>query len=104
MRATQKNILQYLQEIKSELQNDGIVSLALFGSFARNEQSVYSDIDIAIQKKDDYLKNKTAYNYFNEIAKIKALIQNKFHRNSDIFDLDSDSIMKENIEKDLLYV
>lgn len=104
MRATKNNILLYLQEIKSELSKDGIVSLALFGSFARNEQSVYSDIDIAIEKEHDYLKNKTAYNYFDEIAKIKALIQNKFHRNSDIFDLDSDSTMKKNIERDLLYV
>jgi len=104
MRATKVNILNYLKEIKSELLEDGIISLALFGSFARDEQSVYSDIDIAIQKENNYLEKRTAYNYFDELAKINSLIKNKFHRNSDIFDLDSDSSIKENIKKDLLYV
>jgi len=104
MRATKSNILSYLKEIKDELSTDGIISLALFGSFARDEQTVYSDIDIAIKKESDYLKSRTAYSYFNEVEKIKMLIKNKFHRNSDIFDLDSNSSMKKNIEKDLLYV
>ena len=104
MRATKNNILIYLQEIKHELKNDGIVQIGLFGSFARDEQTVYSDIDIAIAKDKEYLTDKTAYNYFDELSKIKSLIQNKFHRNIDIFDLDSDSVMKKNILKDLKYV
>ncbi len=104
MRATKNNILEYLQEIKGELYSEGIVKLGLFGSFARDEQNVYSDIDIAIAKDKKYLKDKTAYNYFDELTKIKALIKNKFHRNIDIFDLDSDSVMKKHILKDLHYV
>jgi len=104
MRATKDNILAYLKEIKSDLKEDGIVSLALFGSFSRDEQNIYSDIDIAIAKDKDYLNSYSSYNYFDEVAKIKMLIKNKFHRNSDIFDLDSNSQMKSFIKKDLLYV
>ena len=104
MRATKENILIYLREIKEELVDDGIIKLALFGSFARNEQTVYSDIDIAIAKDKKYLFEKSAYRYFDEVAKIKHMIEKKFHRNSDVFDLDSDSSMKNNIEKELLYV
>ncbi len=104
MRATKDNILNYLAEIKNELKSDGIVSLGLFGSFAREENGVYSDIDIAIAKENDYLKTRSAYNYFDEVSKIKSMIQKKFHRNSDIFDLDSDSVMKKTIMQDLVYV
>ncbi len=104
MRATKENILDYLREIKNELYKDGIVSLALFGSFARGEQGIYSDIDIAILKEKDYLQKRDAYSYFNEVEKIKQMIYKKFHRNSDIFDLASDSSMKYTISKDLLYV
>lgn len=104
MRATKENILAYLKDIKSELAQDGIVSLALFGSFARNEENIYSDIDVAIKKEKDYLKTRTAYTYFEEVSKIKEMIQKKFHRNSDIFDLDSDSPMKKNIQQELQYV
>ena len=104
MRASKESILNYLREIKDELLQDGIVTLGLFGSFARDEQGVYSDIDIAIQKESNYLEHRSAYTYFNEVSKIKSLIRQKFHRNSDVFDLDSDSSMKKNITKDLLYV
>jgi predicted nucleotidyltransferase len=104
MRPTKENILQYLKEIKEDLADDGIISLALFGSFARDEQSVYSDIDIAIRKEKNYLQKRDAYSYFNEIDKIKQMIKSKFHRNSDIFDLDSNSSITQNIQRDLLYV
>ena len=98
------NILHYLRQIKDELQKDGIVKLGLFGSFARDEAGVYSDIDIAIAKEKDYLQSRSAYDYFNQVNKIKMLIKSKFHRNSDIFDLDSDSSMKNQILKDIIYV
>ena len=104
MRATQENIIEYLKELKKELLSDGIVTLALFGSFATNKQSVYSDIDIAISKEKDFLKNKSSYNYFDIISKIKTKIKIKFHRNIDVFDLDSNSELKKSIEKELLYV
>ena len=104
MRVDKLSIVEYLKEIKEELANDGIATIALFGSFARGEAGVYSDIDIAIQKEKNYLDTKTAYNYFDEIIKIKGMIRKKFHRNSDIFDLDSDSSMKKIILKDIIYV
>lgn len=104
MRATKDNILKYLKELKNELSEDGIVDIALFGSFARDEQTVYSDIDIAIIKEKNFLKTKSSYNYFDTIGKIKSKIKNKFHRNIDVFDLDSSSTLKQSIEKELLYV
>ena len=43
-------ILQKLREIKPRLQQDYKLSeLALFGSYARDEQTVQSDIDLMIQ-------------------------------------------------------
>jgi len=104
MRATKLNILEYLKEIKSELQSDGISKIALFGSFSRNEENSYSDIDIAIEKEINYLNNRSAYDYLTEINKIKTLIRKKFHRNSDVFDLASNSAMKNTILKDIIYV
>ncbi len=104
MRATQENILTYLSEIKEQLSYEGITTLALFGSFARNEQGVYSDIDIAIAKAPDYLEQHSAYSYFEHMDQLKTLIRQKFHRNSDIFDLDSNSPFKESITKELLHV
>ncbi len=104
MRATKENLLQYLKEIKPQLQRRGIAKLGLFGSYARGDESVYSDIDIAIGKSGDFLDHKNAYAYFEEIAELKKMIRRRFHRNIDVFDLDSDSGFRQSIVKDLIYV
>ncbi len=64
MRATKDNIINYLKDLKPELSKNGISSLALFGSFASGNQTVYSDIDIAISKEKNFLKNNSSYDYF----------------------------------------
>ena len=104
MRITKNIILQYLKEIKPELESHGIEKIALFGSFAKEEQTVYSDIDIAIKKKSDFLEKYSAYDYFNMISNIKQKIRQVLHRNVDVFDLESDSELLESIEKEIIYV
>lgn len=97
-------ILQYLSDLKYELSKKGIVKFGLFGSFAKDEQTIYSDIDIAIKKDKKFLEKNGVYYYFEILNSIKENIQKKFHRNVDIFDLDSNSELKKTIEKELIYV
>ncbi|TLP41246.1 nucleotidyltransferase family protein [Arcobacter arenosus] len=104
MKATKENILLYLKEIKLDLNKKGIDKIGLFGSFATNNQNIYSDIDIAISKNPDYLSSNSAYNYFELLSYIKEKIRSKFHKNIDIFDLNSKSDLKKNIEKELIFV
>lgn len=104
MKPTKEHILDYLHELKSELHQAGITQLGLFGSYARGEDTIYSDIDVAIKKEDNYLNHRNAYAYFEEVSRIKEQLFKKFHRSSDVFDLDSASSMKESIIKDIIYV
>lgn len=104
MRASKDNIIEYLRELKLELHKKGILKLALFGSYAKNEQTVYSDIDIAILKDKKFLAHSSSYAYFDTVSFIKEKIRTKFHKNIDIFDLDSTGDFKKSIEKELIYV
>jgi predicted nucleotidyltransferase len=99
-----ETILNYLRSIKPSLQKNGIVSIALFGSFAKENPSVYSDIDIAIRKEEGFLNRFGPYDYFDMINAFKTDLSKKFHRPVDIFDLDSASPLKKKIEKELIYV
>lgn len=101
---TQKDVLNFLTNIKDKLQNDGIEKVGLFGSYARNNATLTSDIDIAIKLNKNYLEKNDVWNYFNEINKIKTMVYNKFQIKSDIFDLDSSSVFKDKILKEILYV
>ena len=104
MRATKENIIEYLKNLKLELKDKGINKVALFGSFSKGEENIYSDIDIAISKDKEFLSYNTAYSYFELISDIKEEVRKKFHKNIDIFDLDSKSSFKDSIEKELIYV
>ncbi len=104
MKTTKETILRYLKELKPELEEYGIEKVALFGSFATGQQNVYSDIDIAIKKKSNFMQNHAAYDYFNIVSKIKIKILLALHRNSDIFDLDSNSAFADSIKKEMIYV
>lgn len=101
---TQKDILTFLSSIKPTLQKDGIESLGLFGSYAKNNATTSSDIDIAIKIKKDFLDKNDVWKYFDEIDKIKTMVYKKFKIRSDVFDLDSSSSLKNQISKEVLYV
>lgn len=104
MRATKENILNYLKELQSELKSDGIIALALFGSYAKGSANVYSDIDIAFRKDAHFAKTDISARYFDLIGKLKEKMGAKFHKNIDVFDLDSQSSFKKTIEEELIYV
>ena len=95
-------ILAYLKSIKPDLRKKGIVSIALFGSYAKDCASVYSDIDIAIKKEKEFLKHFGPYDYFSTLNGLRNDLVRHFHRPVDIFDLDSASPMKGAIEKEMI--
>ena len=102
---TKNDILEKLTQEKSYIQNTFEVDkIGLFGSYARNNATLTSDIDIAIKLDKNYLDKNDVWNYFNEINKIKEMVYNKFQMKSDVFDLDSCSSLKDKIEKEVLYV
>ncbi|NWF67230.1 MAG: nucleotidyltransferase domain-containing protein [Campylobacterales bacterium] len=97
-------ILDYLKDIKPTLEQKGVEKLGLFGSFAKDSQNEFSDIDIAFKLKSDFLKTYDVWRYFDLTKDIKELVSSKFHKKSDIFDLDSASDLREIIFKEVIYV
>lgn len=97
-------ILKYLANKKSDFKKAGIEKIGLFGSFAKGTASADSDIDIAIKLQQDYLKKHDVWEYFELIKSIQKEITDKFHRKSDVFDLDSKSDIKEQVQKEVIYV
>ncbi|HIP46022.1 MAG TPA: nucleotidyltransferase domain-containing protein [Campylobacterales bacterium] len=100
---TQKSILKYLKEIKPQLQKNGIEKIGLFGSYATEKADIYSDIDLAFQLQKEYLEKRSVWEYFDLREKIQHMITQKFHLKCDLLDLDSNSDIKESIEKELIY-
>lgn len=87
-----------LERHKTELQNKfGVVSIGLFGSYARNEENAESDIDIVVdmQKPDLFV-----------ISSLKSFLQEIFKKNVDIIRIrkSMNRLLKNRIQKDVLYI
>ena len=95
---TQKNtILSKLKELKPTYEKEGLILLGLFGSYAKNTQTKFSDIDVAY--KLDYAK--FSENYKGGFAKllriddIKKELQSIFKTPIDLVPDSNKSILKD---------
>ena len=98
LRTENERILDILRVFKlNNADKYGIESLALFGSFARNEQNANSDIDILVS-----LKSPSLYLYASLKSNLEAILSHEV----DIISAKSKlrEEFKESISKDLIYV
>jgi len=97
-------ILSYLKEFKNSSQNKLFTEIGLFGSYAKNQEDIFSDIDIAVKVDKTYLKQNDIWDYFDAINDIKIALLKRFNLQSDVFDLESSTTLVEKIKKDIIYV
>ena len=93
---TRDTILQFLREQQNFMHTEfGIKRVALFGSYARNEQTSESDIDLLFDT-DDYT--------FETRCKLKHFLEDKFGKKIDIVYLSAmKTFIKRTIEPELIY-
>ena len=96
---TQKEILDFLQKHKAELESRfGVKRIGLFGSFAKNEQKPQSDVDILVEIERD---NVDIFMLKNSLRKY---LSENFDRRVDIArEKYLKPYAKEEILKDILY-
>ena len=96
-----EDILNKLKELKPIYQNEGLEILGVFGSYAKETNTKYSDIDIAY--KLDY--DKFSKKYIGGFSKILRINEIKDELKA-IFKTEVDFVSDSNkkIMKDLIYV
>jgi len=94
-------ILDQLQKLKPIYEKEGLILLGLFGSYAKNTQTKFSDIDIVYKLDYDKFSQKYigGFSKLLRIDDIKKELQNTFKKQVD-FVPDSNKAMM----KDLIYV
>jgi predicted nucleotidyltransferase len=101
MNITKEIILTKLKQLKPYFEEEGIILLGLFGSYANGNFSKYSDIDIAYKINYDKFskKYKGGFSKLIKIDDIKKELEKQFQKPVDFV---SDSNKK--IIQGLLYV
>ena len=105
MQNSKNEILQFLKTLKPELTAEGIVSLGLFGSVAKEISTGKSDIDIVYETSEYFInrhKGWCAFTYLN--THLRDKIAEHFHTEVDMFDLNSSSNLAHKVRKEALFV
>jgi predicted nucleotidyltransferase len=91
------SILSTLKKLKPIYEKEGLVLLGLFGSYARDTQTRFSDIDIAYKIDYDKFssKYKDGFSKILRIDEIKKELQETFHTRVDLVPDSNKSILKE---------
>jgi len=94
-------ILLTLKRLKLSYKKDGIILLGLFGSYSRDMQNKFSDIDIAYEiDKDKFAqKYRGGFAKLLKIDNVKKELQSVFKKPVDLV-----SNSNKNILKDIIYV
>ncbi len=97
---TKNEIITFLEQNKNYLQKKfHITKIGLFGSFARDEQTIVSDVDLLIEL-DDNVKN-----IHDTKESLKAFLSDAFQRSVDLArEKYLKPYAKEMILKDTIYV
>jgi uncharacterized protein len=93
----QKEILHLLSENKSTIQTRFKVDkIALFGSYARDQQTDESDIDVYVEFSQKSFRN---------LAGLWNFLEELFHKKIDLFHKhkNNNKVIFDNIKKDLIY-
>ncbi len=95
---TREEVLLFLRKKKSFLaQRFGVLSIALFGSYARGDAKEQSDIDLAVELKSD--------NKFMNFFALKYYLEEQLNKEIDLgIESTIKPAVKESIQKDMIYV
>lgn len=103
----QNILLHKIKTIKDRYMDDGIEIIGVFGSVARGDDDRFSDIDITykVDYKRFFKNYKDGFSQILKIGEIKESLEKELGRKVDFISLTSSSeVLKEEIQKDLVYV
>ena len=103
----QKIFLDKIRIIKDRYKDDGIEIVGLFGSVARGDDDLFSDIDITYKIDYDlfFKKYQDGFSQILKINEIKEALEKELKKRVDFIPLNSNNeSLKKEIERDLVYV
>jgi len=95
---TREDVLQFLRENKERFAEQyGVTKIGLFGSFARDEATEESDVDVCVEMPEPT---------YEGICRLREEIMEKSMRKVDIVQVrrGMDSLLRRCIKKDAIYV
>jgi len=100
-----KELLKKLSELNKKLKKDGFVIDGVFGSYARGEEKINSDIDLLYHLEEEFLKKYPGFIGFKKLEEIKEFLKRELNMSVDLAPKNNlSNTAKKYIFKDLINV
>jgi len=80
----QNEIISLLRQAKQKYADEGFNIVGIFGSYARNEATEESDIDILYELNDTFIQSHQGFSAFARLSSIKQELKSLFGIDVDI--------------------
>lgn len=83
---TKDEIINKLKLFKPIFSKEGVELLGLFGSYANNNATSSSDIDILVETTPKFLEKYKGFRAFSKLDEFKELLSSEFKKDIDLVD------------------
>lgn len=102
---TREEVLEYLHSFNEKHKKSGFTLVGLFGSYARKEADIFSDIDITYTIDHDKFYKDDGFAKLNKIAEFKRELETKLNRKVDLVPLQgANKFLQKNLEKEQIAI
>lgn len=92
----EQNILLKIKQLKDKYIAEGFIILGVFGSYARNEQTEASDIDILYRLEERFVDRYNGFEAFARLTQIKRELEQVLGKNVDIASVNTNNQVLKN--------
>ena len=101
----QTDIINYLHNYNQEHEKDGFKIVSLFGSYARGENDIFSDIDLTYKIDHDKFYKDDGFSKLLKIQEIKKELEQKFHKKVDLVPVNNtNKFFQDTLEKEQIII
>lgn len=101
----EQKILSKIKILKQKYEKEGFIIIGVFGSYARGESSVDSDIDILYEIKDEFYKKYPGFKFYPVLERIEDEMQKELRHRVDLANIKAlNEVGNKYILPELVYV
>ncbi len=100
-----EKIIHDLRLLNDKYEQDGFKIISLFGSYARETNDVFSDVDLTYKIDHDIFYKDNAFAKLAKIEDIKKELENNFQAKIDLIPANTKNyLVQENIQKEQILI
>jgi len=100
-----KKIVEDLQNFNHQYEPNGFKIVSLFGSYARETNDFFSDIDLTYSVDSEIFYKNNAFEALSKLEKIKKELEGKFHKKIDLIPSNTKNyLIKQQLQKEQIFI